>query len=293
MKISVIITSYNQVDLLKEAIDSVLFQSLKPYELIICDDASSDASLELINSYQREYPNLIKGYSHAKNIGISRNRNFGLKLSTGDYVTWLDGDDVFRYCKLKQEIDAINKNGDVKWAYSQVLEVNYDAMRFLLRYTEPNEGRIFNHVVKNLGTAPKNPLVDRTIFDQIGSFDSSLGMYEDFDFSLRLAANYKCKYCPIPGMEYRINTIGLSSANPRTHMENLNKIIEKFEIYTNGTLVDPKKNHIKDFLHSLRVLSIRMKISIIERKILNTIPLFVLLYAKKLGLLYRKIKTNL
>ena len=73
-KISVIITSYNQKVLLKEAIDSVLRQSYLPFEIIVCDDFSKDGSRDLIRSYELNYPNLVKGIFQKMNLGISKKR---------------------------------------------------------------------------------------------------------------------------------------------------------------------------------------------------------------------------
>ena len=93
--ISVIICSYNQSVILREAIDSVINQTLPASEIIVCDDASTDGSQELIRSLEIQSGGLIRGIFQERNVGVAANRNTGLKAATGELVTWLDGDDIF------------------------------------------------------------------------------------------------------------------------------------------------------------------------------------------------------
>ena len=95
MKISVFITSFNQKDYLSQAIDSVLNQTLQPFEIIIADDCSTDGSQALIKKYTNRYPHLIRPFCHSKNMGIPKNKSFAMHQAQGDFVTYLDGDDRF------------------------------------------------------------------------------------------------------------------------------------------------------------------------------------------------------
>src|SRR5437868_14746581 len=90
-KVAIIITSYNQVDFLREAIDSALNQTLPPTEIIIADDCSTrDDSVEVIQQYTARYPSLISAILHKKNLGIHEDRNRALAKVTSDYVPALD-----------------------------------------------------------------------------------------------------------------------------------------------------------------------------------------------------------
>ncbi len=100
-KISVFITSYNQKKFLVEAIESVLSQTLKPVELIIVDDRSTDGSQEVIGEYARRYPDLIRPYYQEMNVGIAANKAFAQQHVNGDWLTYLNGDDRFLPQKLE------------------------------------------------------------------------------------------------------------------------------------------------------------------------------------------------
>jgi len=223
-KVSVIITSYNQKEYLKEAIESVLNQTDRPFEIIVCDDASGDGSRDLIRDYGEKYPGLVKGILHKENLGISKNRNSGMRAVQGDLVTWLDGDDIFRLRKLELELERFDSDPDVKWVYSQVIEIDLENNIICGRYRDFFKGMIFENVISMLGCAPRNPLVDFRALKKVGFFRENMELYEDFDLCLRLAKFYKCSYCREPLVEYRIHSGGLHKAMADKHIVNFQKL---------------------------------------------------------------------
>src|SRR3954469_3080161 len=119
--ISVIITSYNQKNYLIEAIESVINQTVKPHEIIIVDDHSTDdKSIEIIREYVARYPTLVKAIFQEKNVGIPKNRNTALHKVTGNYVAILDGDDRFLPDKVETELAALRQHPAVQCIYSNV-----------------------------------------------------------------------------------------------------------------------------------------------------------------------------
>src|SRR6266480_4642440 len=93
-QVSVVITSYNQQDYLREAIESAIDQTVGAFEIIVADDHSTkDGSVETIRQYVAKYPGLVRGLFQERNVGIPRNRNSALRRIKGDYIAILDGDD--------------------------------------------------------------------------------------------------------------------------------------------------------------------------------------------------------
>src|SRR5207237_7102387 len=93
-QISLIITSYNQQEYLREAIESAIDQTLAAFEIIVADDHSTkDGSIETIREYAARYPGLVRGLFQEENVGIPKNRNSALRMVKGDHVAILDGDD--------------------------------------------------------------------------------------------------------------------------------------------------------------------------------------------------------
>ena len=115
MLLSIILPVYNREQTLGEAIDSVLSQSAPHWELIIVDDHSSDGSLQLANEYSK-HDNRIRVISNSENMGPSIARNRGIDIAKGDYIGFLDSDDILRQDFVKRMTEtAILYCADVVW----------------------------------------------------------------------------------------------------------------------------------------------------------------------------------
>lgn len=112
--VSVIIPFFNREEFLAEAIESVLAQTYQSWELILIDDGSTDKSAETAHGFVEKHPNKIFIYAHenGKNRGASSSRNLGIKRATGDFITFLDSDDVLLPRTLEIEISAFEKNAN-------------------------------------------------------------------------------------------------------------------------------------------------------------------------------------
>jgi len=204
-KISVVITSYNQKEFLIETIESALNQTQEPYEIIIVDDHSTDGSVELIEQYAKQYPDLIKPIFHEKNLGISKNRNSAFRKATGDFVSWINGDDRLLPRKLELELKTYLNKPKAKWIYSQAYSIDSEGRRMTISFKGKYRTKVysFRAVVTRIGIDPTYHLIDRPILGKIGVFDENLELYEDLDFVIRLAKSYEFAYCPIPLSKYR------------------------------------------------------------------------------------------
>lgn len=121
MKISIITASYNYEDYIKEAIDSVLQQSYSDWELIIVDDGSEDKSLEVINAYSQK-DKRIKVFTHENNInkGLAETIKLGLSNATGEYVAFLESDDIWVHNYLEEKIKIIQKYSEIGLIFNSV-----------------------------------------------------------------------------------------------------------------------------------------------------------------------------
>ena len=188
IRISVIITSFNDPNRLEKAINSVLRQSYQPHEIILSDDASTDRSIELIREYRDRHPNLIKAIFQQKNVGIPRNRNSALSIVTGNYVGILDGDDFFREDKLELQAKALEEQPNAKGVYSNFIRIDDDGSPIKPRYDKPQpQGNIFHEVCKlNFGLL-RTMIVDYDIAKLVGFMDARFPRYDGFWFSLQVS----------------------------------------------------------------------------------------------------------
>jgi glycosyltransferase involved in cell wall biosynthesis len=234
MKISVWITSYNQKIFLKEAIESVLAQTLKPFQVIIVDDCSSDGSRELISSYANAHPSLITPIFHEQNRGVAQVRISALEKVIGDFVTYVDGDDLYLPGKLETEAGLIKK-GDFQIAFSNNLYFrdSADNIEHIWAYNKkelpPNGNMYFETLSRSFPRSSlfRMELVNYNAWKQIGFHDPKLKIFEDFDMRIRLTKTMRLNYTLEPFTKIRLGDTGLSNSAKEVQMECLEYIFRK------------------------------------------------------------------
>lgn len=232
MKISVYITSYNQKDYLVEAIESVLAQTLKPHQIIISDDCSTDGSREVIEGYRSRYPGLVTPVLHERNAGVARVRIDALNAVTGDWVTYVDGDDRLLPAKLEKECRALKNRPDARIAFSNYFYMDESGRRtgMWAEDEKPPEGYVFKETFARdfpKGNLFRKELVDYGAWKEIGFHDPKLNLYEDYEMRVRLTKKLKVVYHDEPLSEYRRHGQGLSKAEIKKHLDAFEYIFNK------------------------------------------------------------------
>lgn len=236
MKISVYITSFNQKAFLKEAIDSVLNQTFPAYEILIVDDFSTDGSREMIVEYSEKHSE-IHYIFHEKNRGVSSVRRTALENFKGDYVTYVDGDDLYLPNKLEIEAQLIQE-GDYNVAFSNnmyVLPNQVNKVKWIWASKELNLDPKQNLFVKTLTRDfPRNSLfrmelIHKSLIEKVGLHDENLAIYEDYDFRIRLAKYGKFNYSLHPTTKIRISENGLSRSPKLEHFKAFEYIFRKYK----------------------------------------------------------------
>jgi len=172
---SIIIPTYNRDDLIGSAIDSILNQKFKEFEIIIVDDGSTDSTKEVIS----KYTDARVKYIYQKNAERSAARNNGIKNAIGEYICFLDSDDQFKTNHLSTFYDEIKKNNHQEcMMYSKVLsnsqiEKNYNKYEKILKFM----------------IHPQEACIHRKIFDE-EIFDVELRVVEDFDLWIRIVHKF-------------------------------------------------------------------------------------------------------
>lgn len=232
MRISVYITSYNQREYLIEAIESVLNQTLRPSQIVVVDDCSTDGSQETIAGYASRCSDLITPIFHSANQGIARTRIAGVRAATGDYVSHVDGDDRFLPTKLEKEARLLQENRDAQIAFSDYYYITKDGTRTgsWAEREKPPQGVVFCRTFAR--DFPKqglfrNELTHREAWKRIGFYDPNLSLYEDYEMLIRLTKHLRVAYHDEPLSGYRIHEAGLSRARAVEHLAALKYIYEK------------------------------------------------------------------
>ena len=199
MKISVVIPTYNRKHTLLRALDSVLAQSYQPFEIIVIDDGSSDGTIDMIKS---KYPSLklleslklsksLKGYSPK---GVSIARNVGIKKSKGDWISLLDSDDEWVPDKLIKQVQLLKKNEELLFCHTNEIWIRNGIRVNQHKKHQKYGGYIFKECLDICRISPSSALIHKSIFEDIGLFDESLKVCEDYDLWLRIALRYSFKF---------------------------------------------------------------------------------------------------
>lgn len=192
--ISVIIPTYNRANFLHQAIESVLAQTYKNWELIIVDDGSTDNTSELV----RKFTDKRIIYLYQENRGASAARNKGIQKAKGEYIAFLDSDDAWLSRKIEKQLDIFKIsrfNPGVVCAGVQYIDYNGTPQnqKKLPKY----RGNIFKQLLrKNIAGIGSTMLVKRECFEKCGLFDENLPSRVDLDILIRISRHFTVDYMP-------------------------------------------------------------------------------------------------
>ncbi len=189
---SVIIPTYNRLPFVRKAVESVLTQTWKDWELLVIDDGSTDGTPQWIRTLTD--PRVV--YRWQENQGVSMARNTGLRLAKGEWVAFLDSDDRFTPRKLERVRAAIETYPDIRVVHTE--ERWYRQGRLLnpkKKHQKP-DGEVYHRAVQLCCISISTAVVHREVFDRVGVFDPALPACEDYDFWLRVTQRYPVKLIP-------------------------------------------------------------------------------------------------
>ncbi|MEJ1938469.1 glycosyltransferase family A protein, partial [Nostoc sp. NIES-2111] len=169
-----------------------LQQTFSDFEIIVINDGSTDETLEILQNF---YDDRLKIFSY-ENSGASAARNRGIAHATGDYISFLDADDLWTPDKLELQLAALQAHPEAGVAYSWTYIINGEGE--LLRSIEHNyEGNVYGEMIlRSFVTCGSNPLIRKEAVDSVGEFDVTLKSGDDWDYWLRLA--YKWHFVVVP-----------------------------------------------------------------------------------------------
>ena len=244
MKVSVIIPTYNCAQYITEAVESVLNQTYKDFEIIVVDDGSTDNTKEVI----KPYLNKIK-YIYQQNSGPSAARNRGIKEAKGEYIAFLDADDIWLAQKLELQIKFMEKEKEVGLIFSDMILFNEKGIiknsflkeklffnKLSIKPLSSTEKVIYDNVFNALlqeNFIPTNTvIVKKECFNKVGFFDKTLFSVEDRDMWLRIGLFYDIGFINFPLVLTRFHETNIS-ANQELALKSRLKVMKKFLNYSN------------------------------------------------------------
>jgi len=241
LRVSVYVTSYNQLAYLRQAVASVLGQTRPADEILVVDDGSTDGSVDWLREQERAHPGLLRVLHDGTNRGVGAVRRMAVEACTGDLITYVDGDDTFLPEKLEREAALLESDPDLTGVYSDFVRTDPDGNRLDAWAGESAstlpEGDVFDAVVTRTfpgGTVFRSELVRRDTLLATDPYPPGLNLYEDYDAKLRLtrAGRFGCVREVLH--TYRVTPGGLSRAVSARHFETLREIYTRHQPLLEG-----------------------------------------------------------
>ena len=208
-KVSVLIPAYNAMEFLPETISSILNQTYQDFEIIIVNDGS----LDHIESWAKQQSDSRIQLISQSNKGLASARNMGLANARGEYIAFLDADDLWLPAKLEKQVQILDDNWDIGLVYTWISLIDEQGKpqgKLRKNYAQGNVWlELTTHNIVECGSVA---LVRRECFNKVGLFDINLpfSCSEDWDMWLRIAAYYKFGLVREPLVYYRCHSNNLS-----------------------------------------------------------------------------------
>jgi glycosyltransferase involved in cell wall biosynthesis len=249
--ISIIINCYNGEKYLNECIKCVLGQSYKNWEIVFLDNNSSDQSVQVINTYKDKRIKLFfnRNKSH---LSLYKARNLAISHAKGEYITFLDVDDLWKKNKLKEQVNCSKKNPNIKIIYSNYSVLNEQKKLFYTQYKKKlPSGFIAQKLLDSYCTGVATLFIEKKLFKKY-KFKDRYSIIGDFDLIIRLSIKYKIMSIQKPLSIYRVHGSNLSLRRIDLYIKELkywlknnNKILIKYKLNPMGVKYNLLKLRIK------------------------------------------------
>lgn len=199
-KVSVVIPVHNGMKYLPETLDSVIKQTFQDFEVIVVDDGSSDETPNWVASCQDPRVRLVQ----QPNQGTPGARNNGIANAKGDYIAFLDADDIWKPTKLEKQVRTLNMRPKVGLVYTWMSLIDQDGQSVGRTLSSSIEGYVWPQVVENCRISGGSlHMIRRACFDKVGGFALDLRFAEDWEMLIRLAEHYEFAPVNEPLVLYR------------------------------------------------------------------------------------------
>jgi glycosyltransferase involved in cell wall biosynthesis len=222
--VSVVIATYNMARFLPLALRSALDQSYENIEVLVIDDGSQDDTQAIMAPFRSDHR---VRYAFQQNRGQAAAKNHGIREARGEYVAFLDADDMWAPDKLERQMPLFPRSPAVGIVYSRFAYIDEAGSELRIEDYELFRGRVSGPLLIRNFIGFGTSVVRKECFDRLGSFDESIGMGIDYDLWLRLSTQYEFDYVDRPLLRYR-EWPGQMSSNWRVRYLNGIAIMKNF-----------------------------------------------------------------
>lgn len=224
--VSVIVPTYNRSTFLARAINSVLQQTVQDFEIIVIDDGSTDGTEEHLRRFEEIEPRLKRClvYEKQKNRGANAARNAGIRLARGEYIAFLDSDDLWHPRKLELQLtdilvrEAVNPGNMPVFSFTGRFRVDAKYKPIALQFAGSMKGAMHKLKLSNSIGTLSSVMVTAWVAREVHGFDESLAACQDWDFYLRALPYCIAVGTREPLIMYYDGDITRISGNPRKRL---------------------------------------------------------------------------
>ncbi len=245
--VSVIMNCFNCSAYLKEAVGSVFAQTYKNWEIIFWDDGSCDGSLGIAKNYGER----IKCFKGVKAKALGQARNSAIEQAKGEYIAFLDCDDVWMPQKLERQVLALQKDPKTGLVFCDVIYFDNKGDVFqAFAGKKPPEGEAFGRLLKKNFLCVSSVMVKKEALLSLGEwFDRRFTGIEDWDLFLRIAHGWKLSYVDLPLAKYRMHQNSWTSNNQHAFFKEKELMVKK--------LVSLYPDIAEDYGRELKIMRIK------------------------------------
>lgn len=229
-KVSVIINCFNGEEFLRDAIDSVYAQTWTNWEIIFWDNASTDRSAEIALSYDEH----LKYFRNDENVPLGRARDQAMAEAQGEFVAFIDCDDIWLPDKLEKQIPLFESDPRTGLVFSDARLVYHATGQsrgyFAANHLGPPRGDLFRYMINSFCIPMSSVVLRRTMLDSYSEwFDEGFQLCTDYDFFLRIAHDWYCDYVNTPTVLIKIHDAAASVRYHSRLSEETQRTLEKLQ----------------------------------------------------------------
>ena len=278
--VSVIMNCYNCEKYLKEAIDSVLNQTYRNWEIIFWDNQSTDNSAQIVKSYDDKR---IKYFYAQEFTPLGRARNLAIEKTNGKWVAFLDCDDIWDKNKLAHSFNELinyKNNNKVSLIYSKALVINKNN-KIIYKHSKSPSGYIHDKLLSDGDFIVfSSIIVKKDILNQIGKINENLNYCEDYELLLKVTKNYEAIGVDEYLISYRMHSDNITSTKV---YENNIEVVNFLKTYIFDTSLSIKTKYYVWLQISYRINSLSIKL-LLNNDFINFIALLRKNYIYLIGL---------
>ena len=185
-KVSICVPTYNRKDYLKETLDSVFAQTYKDYEVVVVDDGSTDGTAEMLK--QRNYP---VRYYWQKNSGDAAARNKMIKLAKGEFITFIDSDDLLMHDAVDRMMNVMDAEGGEVIVYGPYLRIDQNGHVYGKFKSKLYNGYVAKYLFRNIFVHSCGSMFPKSALEEAGRFDISLKRCSVYKLLLKLSLKHR------------------------------------------------------------------------------------------------------